>query len=102
MGHLHLLSPLLLFSFIVVSSTATHLQFGRPPSSHLGSPLLFACSKFCTLVESTAASYISECNYYSPQGTCSITTNRNHVASKFKWLIVHTQLCWRDEETNVN
>ncbi|XP_015163112.1 uncharacterized protein [Solanum tuberosum] len=90
MGHLHLLSPLLLFSFIVVSSTATHLQFGRPPSSHLGSPLLFACSKFCTLVESTAASYIS------------ITTNRNHVASKFKWLIVHTQLCWRDEETNVN
>ncbi|KAG5570338.1 hypothetical protein H5410_060104, partial [Solanum commersonii] len=57
-GQLHLLSPLLLFSFIVVSSTATHLQFGRPPSSHLGSPLLFGCSKFCTLVESTVASYI--------------------------------------------
>ncbi|WMV59485.1 hypothetical protein MTR67_052870, partial [Solanum verrucosum] len=77
-GHLHLLSPLLLFSFIVVSSTVTHLQFRRPPSSHLGSPLLFACSQFCTLVESTAASYISECNYYSPQGTCkSVYTGRN-------------------------
>ncbi|WMV24707.1 hypothetical protein MTR67_018092, partial [Solanum verrucosum] len=24
---------------------------------------------------------------------CNITTNRNNVASKFKWLIVHTQLC---------
>uniref|UniRef100_A0A3Q7EEG2 Uncharacterized protein n=1 Tax=Solanum lycopersicum TaxID=4081 RepID=A0A3Q7EEG2_SOLLC len=27
-------------------------------SSHLGSPLLFARSQFCTLVESAAASYI--------------------------------------------
>ncbi|XP_010319338.1 uncharacterized protein [Solanum lycopersicum] len=46
-------------------------------SSHLGSPLLFARSQFCTLVESAAASYISECNYCSTQGTCRVTSVRS-------------------------
>ncbi|KAG5609231.1 hypothetical protein H5410_020512, partial [Solanum commersonii] len=37
-GHLHLLSPLLLFSFIVVYSTATHLKFGRPVNAAIFAP----------------------------------------------------------------
>ncbi|KAK6795206.1 hypothetical protein RDI58_008659 [Solanum bulbocastanum] len=40
-GHLHLLSPLL-FSFIAMSSTATHLKFGRPSNAAIFAPRFFS------------------------------------------------------------